>query len=287
MGLGGYILWTPVAREYYRAFGRRVYFTNRVFGRLQFPRKVDRSALFTNNPYIVPDGAGEVDELRLDNREANYWNRVTRNRIDYKPGGHAVEIACAAYGIHDPEIRCELFLTEPELQAGRSVLADLGPYVAVEPHTKDSFTVNKQWGFERWQAVVDRLRAEGVSLLQVGEAGKQILEGVKDATGRFGIRETGAVLRQASLLLTPEGGLMHLANAVGTRCVVVYGGYVSPGLTGYPENINLYASVDCAPCGLRRACLHERRICMDRITVDQVVDGALQLLKEDRSSRIE
>ena len=284
MGLGGYILWTPVAREYYRAFGKKVYFTNRVFGRLPFPRRVDRSPLFVNNPFVSTGAEEEADELRLDNREANYWTRVTRDRIDYKPGAHAVEIACAAYGVHAPEIRCELFLTEPELETGRSVRADLGPYVAVEPHTKDSFTVNKQWGFERWQAVADRLRAEGVRLLQVGEAGKPLLEGVEDATGRFGIRETGAVLHHASLLLTPEGGLMHLANAVGTRAVVVYGGYVSPDLTGYPENINLYAPVDCAPCGLRRACLHDRRACMDAITVDRVVESALRLLKEGDSS---
>jgi ADP-heptose:LPS heptosyltransferase len=279
MGLGGYILWTPVAREYYRAFGRKVYFTNRVFGRLPFPRRVERSPLFENNPHVSIKSAGGADELRLDNPEANYWTRVTRDRIDYKPGAHAVEIACAAYGIRDPEIRCELFLTEPELEKGRKVRADLGPFVAVEPHTKESFTVNKQWGFERWQEVADALRAAGLTLVQVGEGGKPLLEGVKDATGLPGIRETAAVLHHAELLVAPEGGLMHLANAVGTRSVIVYGGYVSPELTGYAENVNLFTELPCAPCGLRRSCLRGRRECLERIPPDEVCRSALALLE--------
>ncbi len=282
MGLGGYILWTAVAREVHRHTGRKVVLTNRVFGRLPWPRKVLDDEVFQHHPAVAAnpeDAAGPVVELRLDNRKANYWTRITRDRILYKPGGHAIEMACAAYGVNRPEIRCELHLTEAELAAGRPWLEDFGPYVAVEPHTKDSFTVNKQYGFSRWQEAADALNEAGRTLVQVGEGGKPLLEGVKDATGLSSIRETAAVLQHADLLVAPEGGLMHLANAVGTRSVIVYGGYVSPELTGYAENVNLSTDLPCAPCGLRRSCLRGRRECLERIPPDKVCRAALALLE--------
>jgi ADP-heptose:LPS heptosyltransferase len=282
VGLGGYILWTAVAREVHRKTGRKVVLTNRVFGRLPWPRKVLDDEVFRHHPAVVTDpkeAAGPVVELRLDNRQANYWTRITRDRILYKPGGHAIEMACAAYGVSRPEIRCELHLTGPELVSGRRLLDELGPYVAIEPHTKDSFTVNKQYGFSRWQEAADGLRAAGLTLVQVGEGGKPLLEGVRDATGLPGIRETAAVLHHADLLVAPEGGLMHLANAVGTRSVIVFGGYVSPELTGYAENVNLFTGLPCAPCGLRRSCLRGRRDCLERIPPGEVCREALALLE--------
>lgn len=281
MGLGGYILWTAVAREVHRQTGRRVVLTNRVFGRLPWPRKVLTDEVFQHHPAVAAnpeDEAAPVQELRLDNRKANYWTRITKDRIDYKPDAHAIEIACAAYGVSRPEIRCEVHLTEAELAAGRRRLEDLGPFVAVEPHTKDSFTVNKRYGLSRWQEVADALKAAGLTLVQVGEGGKPLLDGVKDATELSSIRETAAVLQQADLLVAPEGGLMHLANAVGTRAVIVYGGYVSPKLTGYAENVNLFTDLPCAPCGLRRSCLRGRRECLERIRPAEVCEAALALL---------
>jgi len=281
VGLGGYILWTAVAREYLRQTGHRVLLTNRVFGRLPYPRRVMSDEVFQNHPAIVTDpqaASPSPHELRLDNRKANYWVRITRDRIVYKPGAHAIEFACAAYGLPRPEIHCEVHLTDEERTSAAHFLRDLGPYVAIEPHTKDSFTVNKQYGFDRWQAVADGLLEAGRTLVQVGEGGKPLLRGVVDATGIPGIRRVAAVLAHADALVAPEGGLMHLADAVGTRAVIVYGGYVSPALTGYPGNVNLFSDLPCAPCGLRRNCLRNRRECLERIAPREVVEKTLRLL---------
>lgn len=280
MGLGGHILWTAVAREYRRKFGRRVFLTNRVFGRSPFPRKIVDSELYRHNTDILgrdEDPKGKGDEIRLDNREALYWHKVTRERIVYKAEGHAIEIASRAYGIEAPEIRCHVPLTEEEEEYGRRLRERLGPYLAIEPHTKDSFTVNKRYGFARWQKVADGLRDWDGKILQVGERDKPILENVVDGTGQPSIRHTAAVLRYASALVAPEGGLMHLANGVGTKAVVVYGGYVHPGLTGYEENINLFSDIDCAPCGLRRRCLQRERECMKRISSAVVCESVIRL----------
>jgi len=280
-------LWTAVAREHLLQKGGKVVLTNRVVGRLPWPRKVLEDEVFTNHPAIVSgmgDGAREARELRLDNRRANYWTKITRDKIFYKPEGHAIEIACGAYGLKDPEIRCEVHLTEEEIAFGRTYREDLGPYVVIEPHTKDSFTVNKRYDFNRWQEVARSLKKAGLTLVQVGEGGKRVLEGAVDATGLPSIRKVAAVIHQADLLVAPEGGLMHLASGVGKRAVILFGGYVSPGLTGYAENRNIESRRPCAPCGLRTACAHGGAPrCMEDIRPEEICEHTLGLLDETRN----
>jgi ADP-heptose:LPS heptosyltransferase len=262
--------------------GRKVFLTNRVFGRLPFPRKILEDEIFRNHPGIVYEGADGFEkaaELRLDNRLANYWTRITKNKIYYKPDAHAIETACRAYGLKDPEIRCEIHLDQEELAFGGKYLDDIGPYVVIEPHTKDSFTVNKRYGFSRWQEVADSLSRSGIKLVQVGEGGKRILNNVVDATGIPSIRKVASIIQHARALVAPEGGLMHLASGVGTRAVIVFGGYVSPELTGYKDNINIFSSLPCAPCGLRRRCIHDTPKCMDDIRPEEIIEGTLSLLK--------
>ena len=47
----------------------------------------------------------------------------------------------------------------------------------------------------------------------------------------------------------PRPASMHIAAAVGTPAVVIFGGYIDPVATGYPGNIHLYSPVECAPAG--------------------------------------
>jgi ADP-heptose:LPS heptosyltransferase len=62
---------------------------------------------------------------------------------------------------------------------------------------------------------------------------------------------------------------MHIAAAVGTPAVVIYGGYIDPVATGYPGHIHLYSPVECAPCWLRVPCPYAKK-CLHQITPDQV-----------------
>jgi ADP-heptose:LPS heptosyltransferase len=123
--------------------------------------------------------------------------------------------------------------------------------------------------------------------VQVGEGNQRLLENTEDATGKHGIRGVASVVKASSLFVGPEGGLMHLANSVGTRAAIVYGGYVHPELTGYRENINMFSDIACAPCGLRRKCLHKVRKCMERISPEAVYENVLSAMKQAGASPVD
>jgi ADP-heptose:LPS heptosyltransferase len=107
-----------------------------------------------------------------------------------------------------------------------------GNYVVIEPHIKGGASPAKQW--KHYQAVVDGLPE--IEFRQPSY-GRHILRGV---------RPVGTNLRQAALLLAgaravllPDGFLQHLAAAVGTPGVVIFGGFAPKEVLGYPIHTNL------------------------------------------------
>lgn len=100
---------------------------------------------------------------------------------------------------------------------------------------------------------------------------------VINLAGKTTLLELCALLKFCKLLLTNDTGPMHLAYALGTPLVAIFGS-TSPELTGPlgERCVVVRHSVECSPCFLRECPIDFR--CMDRITVDQVVDAVLKLL---------
>lgn len=101
--------------------------------------------------------------------------------------------------------------------------------------------------------------------------------------GGLSLAETAAVIRAAGLFIGGDSGLGHLAVALGTPTVLLFGpsDHQKWGHAGVRHAV-IRRPVACAPCfifGYHRPC---RTIaCMRGITVDQVVAAARQLLIEN------
>jgi hypothetical protein len=150
----------------------------------------------------------------------------------------------------------ELFLTAEE----KAKWTQTG-FVYIEPNIKGWLGPNKDWGFDRWQEVVNRL-----PLRWVQGPGRK-LEGVEQVqTASF--RDACALLARADLFVGTDGGLHHAAAALGKKAVVVWGGFTHPRNLGYDTHINLHSGVE--PCGSLKPCDHCKKA-MDRITVEMVV----------------
>ncbi len=148
-------------------------------------------------------------------------------------------------------------------------LAD-GDYVVIEPHVK-STRPNKDWGFEKFQAVVQAL--PHVRFVQP-DYGKTILEGVEPVRTQS-FRDLCRLVRDATGYLGPEGGGHHAAAAVATPAVVIYGGFTSPAVSGYETQINLFTGGE--PCGMRDPCDHCKEA-MGDISPDRVVGAVARML---------
>jgi ADP-heptose:LPS heptosyltransferase len=145
--------------------------------------------------------------------------------------------------------------------------------VLIEPNIKRQASPNKDWGEERWHRLVWVMRSARIEPVQVGPRGTRRVNGALFIeTENF--RQACAVVSRARAVVTHEGGLHHAAAAFGIPAVVIYGGYISPAVTGYPYQVSLFKHTDEHPlgCGWRTPCAHCRQA-MAEISPAQVLEA--------------
>jgi len=101
---------------------------------------------------------------------------------------------------------------------------------------------------------------------------RKIAEGMKfpgiNTAGKWGLKELAFLQTQADIVVTPDSGPMHLAAAMGTPVVALFGP-TDEARTGPYGNIHrvVAASVECRPCLLRKCASPE---CMTQISVREI-----------------
>jgi ADP-heptose:LPS heptosyltransferase len=160
-----------------------------------------------------------------------------------------------------------------------------GRVVVVHPFGAYS---EKEWAAENYAAVIDDLsRSPGVAVVVTGAAGdgaklralrSTCSSGFVDVVGRTSFPGLGALIERADLMITGDGGPMHLAAAVGTPVVALFGPTdpVRWGPVCDRAEI-LYHATDCGRCNRAPACIRVPR-CIDRISVAETVAAARRLL---------
>jgi hypothetical protein len=138
--------------------------------------------------------------------------------------------------------------------------------VLLEPNVPwhKSVAVNKDWGRARYQALAQKLRRAGWRVLQ-NTYGKVRLD--VETIAVHSLRDAAATIASVDLVIVPEGGLHHAAAAVGTKAIVIFGGFIPPQVTGYDAHINLTGGAEA--CGSLHRCDHCRRA-LEAIEVDHV-----------------
>ena len=135
----------------------------------------------------------------------------------------------------------------------------------------------------------------GRPIFLVGSAGeKPLLDTIHNLAGAdlsvcagLPITETAQRLGRASLLITNDSGLMHLANAVETPVVALFGPTVPElgfGPTGVRDRV-LSIDLPCRPCSLHgeeRCPIPERHHeCLTGITTEEIVGAACAILDDE------
>jgi hypothetical protein len=171
------------------------------------------------------------------------------------------------------------FLSDAELENGayakKKIIITTSTSGALKPMK------NKEWHAERYQEVVDKFYPE-YQFIQLGTQNDYPLNNVIDLRGKTTVRETASILKNALLLVTHVGFMMHLARAVDRSSVIIYGGREMPGQSGYSCFENIYSPVECSPCWLHNTCPNNKK-CMDMISakmVEAAILNQLQLVNE-------
>jgi len=102
-----------------------------------------------------------------------------------------------------------------------------------------------------------------------GEACARARSGLINLVGRTSLREAIGIIQRARLAVGPDTGLMHVAAAVGTPVVSVWGATrpERAGPYGFADLV-IQGKAPCVPCE-RRKCPIDR-VCMRSITASQI-----------------
>lgn len=89
---------------------------------------------------------------------------------------------------------------------------------------------------------------------------------------------TKAVIRRSRLMVTTDSGPRHIASALSTPTIVLFGPIDPSASRNYQRHtIELTVPLDCRPCGQRTCPLGHHR-CMRDLTVDQVLSAVAKML---------
>jgi ADP-heptose:LPS heptosyltransferase len=173
---------------------------------------------------------------------------------------------------------------------------------AAEHELADRFVVvapqagwpSRCWPAERYAALGDALAAEHrCGIVLIGEArDREALEGIRGrmrapaatAAGRFGFREMAAVIARAVLLVSGDTGPMHVAAAVGTPYLALFGPTPVAGrapLAGVGRA--LAHPVPCGPCDRKRCAntgADDHLLCLRKITAEEARAAAGRLMED-------
>ena len=163
----------------------------------------------------------------------------------------------------------------------RLSLAAEGPVVALMPGAE--YGPAKQWPPAHFAGLAGRLGREGAQVWVLGSSkeaplGREIEEKsgsrrVRNLCGETTLVEAVDLLSAASVAVSNDSGLMHVAAAVGTHTVAIYGSSTpdfTPPLTG--KATVHYRRLSCSPC-FERECPLGHLDCLKGIDVEQVFAG--------------
>ncbi len=91
--------------------------------------------------------------------------------------------------------------------------------------------------------------------------------------GKLTLKESGALLSKAKLLVTNDSGPFHIGRGVGCKTFVIFGP-TDPNMFSYDEDSTLiYANEKCSPCSLHgdKKCPKKHFNCMENINEDMLL----------------
>ena len=216
----------------------------------------------------------------------------------FDPESHAIvnNLRVAGFDERNVDLNMEAFWSPEETERAERLLSTLprprvGIHVGYGPRGKKGHQSErlKGWPLERFGDLAARLAKQGVGLVFTGsrEDAADVARVVAslppesrlDLAGKTSVRELAATIAGLDLFVSVDTGPAHLAAAVGTPLVVLWGPaileQVRPVSTKAPVTV-LCHPPPCAPCydtPLMKTCRHN--VCMEAISTDEVLARVL------------
>ncbi|MEX1013133.1 MAG: lipopolysaccharide heptosyltransferase II [Waddliaceae bacterium] len=196
-------------------------------------------------------------------------------------------------GIPISKTPTQLYVSEQELSEAKELLLrydiDVEKDVVIGVNPAAAFGLAKCWLPERFSEVTRRLIQDPkVKVIYFGDQNsaplvdsicREMPESVLDLAGKTTLRELMALVKCCNVFLTNDSGPMHIAAALGTPVVALFGSTsdVKTGPLG-KSVVVIHKHVECSPC-YKRTCPIDFR-CMKQIEVDEVYKEVFRLIED-------
>jgi heptosyltransferase I len=226
-------------------------------------------------------------------------------RIPDRPGVHVLDAIgsfCEPLGLRQDEVAWHLPVPDDARAWARAQWPDDGsPTLLVSPCSSH---VLRNWRAERHAAVADHAAAQGWRVVLCGgrsalerDTADAILAAMRapalDLVGKDTLKQLPALLERADLVLTPDAGPMHIANAMGTKVLGLHAAS-NPKRSGPYSDLRYCADRydDAArrflgkpAAALKWGTKIEREGVMDLVTVDDAIAAFERYCADRRAGR--
>jgi heptosyltransferase II len=269
-----------------QAFDQAILFTNSFESALaaklgRIPRRFgyshDARGMLLTDPVAVPEWKSKRHEVFY------YLNLVAT----------VEKTLLSSETVTDHKAKIDIPVSEWRRTQARSMLEEFGADISrltVALGVGSTNSRAKRWLPENYARLNDLLQREfGANVILVGSADEKVVSESVFAmaekkpivlTGRTKLDEAVAVLSEIDLMVSNDMGLAHIASAVGTKTLVIFGPTDPETTAPFSSRARIIRKeVECSPCMLRDCPIDHR--CMTRISVDEVFENVKAALTQE------
>ena len=138
-----------------------------------------------------------------------------------------------------------------------------------------------------WQDFVEKLKSNGIFVMQVGLKNDIYIKGAYSLLGLTNLRQLISILITSNVIISVDNFIMHAAHLIEKPAIIIWGPTDSK-IYGYSEQIHVQCSTN--HCELRNTCLGpdfpdnnktpcpvNNGHCMSNVPIDKILDSVLKI----------
>jgi heptosyltransferase-1 len=215
-----------------------------------------------------------------------YTHRVKADKNNL----HAVDrylLIARELGAKSDQKRFDIFLTEQDqARVQKMVRLACGDRPILAIHTSARQEI-KRWPPEKFAQLADKINQAGWGVpvftgakndvQDISMIRERMKTGSVDLAGQTSLKELAVLLKMSRVLITNDSGPMHLAAAVGTPVVAIFGPTDPRKIGPYGKgHVVLQHTGECSACRTGRKGTHS---CLEAISVEEVIETVKNLLR--------
>lgn len=249
--------------------------------------------LTRRNSAEVISGNPLIDEIIFfEENQVDYNNYDLFFDLEYesRPYMHMVDAYCQVADVNPSSKELFIVLDQVEIEFAKNYLADYGynsEQILIGLHSGGSSWPCKLWGLENFRYVLNFFKEKfGFRIVELGAGDCKPLGLDMNLIGQTSIKQAAAILKHCDLFLGVDSGLLHLAAAVKTPIVAVFG-CTDPDKV-LPFNgisLGIQSDGDCTGCRhwppfsrTYAQCTRDRIYCLEEISREEVINGVWEVL---------